>query len=124
MLLVSDLFDEPKEILHGLQHLRPRRHEVILFHVMDRDETDFPFQELTRFVGLEGIPPVLTNPRALRAAYLEEVRKFRDEIVRGCRSFDVDYVPVVTDQPLDVVLTAYLAARTGGVRGRRAGESA
>ncbi|MBI4231372.1 MAG: DUF58 domain-containing protein [Planctomycetes bacterium] len=113
VVVVSDLFDDPQEILLGLQHLRHKKHEVILFHLMDRDEVDFPFQQLTRFVGLEGIPPILTQPRALRQAYLDEVTRFREALRKGCRGYNIDYVPVTTDQTLDVVLTAYLATRAG-----------
>ena len=62
-------------MLAGLKHLRHRRHEVIVFHVLDPAELDFPFQQTTLFKGLEQLPDVLTDPRALRQAYLRRVRQ-------------------------------------------------
>lgn len=116
----SDLFDAPEQTLAGLRHLRHRQHEVILFHVLDRHELEFPFQALTLFEGLEASPPLLADPRALRTAYLEEVATFRTTVKQGCLTNQVDYVEMPTDQPLDVALSAYLATRASrrGGRGR------
>ena len=61
-------------MLAGLKHFRHRRHEVILFHVLDPAELDFPFRQMTLFKGLEELPDVLADPRALRQAYLQRVR--------------------------------------------------
>jgi uncharacterized protein (DUF58 family) len=111
LMLFSDLFDEPADTLTGLQHLRHKRHEVVVFHVMDRAELEFPFREATLFRGLEQFPELLTDPRSLRDGYLEQVRQFIDEMQRGCRSMNIDYVPMPTDKSLGVVLSAYLAHR-------------
>lgn len=113
VMVISDLFDDPQEILLGLQHLRHRKHEVILFHVLDEHEISFPFDDMTKFEGLEGYEPLICQPRSIRQAYLEEVNKFLEEIKKGCRSYNVDYVQLTTDRPLDVALTAYLATRAG-----------
>ncbi len=69
VVVLSDFFDDPARILAGLKHLRHRRHEVIVFHILDPAEVDFPFRETTLFKGLEGLPEVLTEPHALRKAY-------------------------------------------------------
>ena len=66
---------------------------------------------MTRFVGLESWPEQVVDPRALRRGYLEEYRRSVTAIKAGCLNNRIDYVPVSTDQPLDVVLTAYLATR-------------
>src|SRR5579871_1427511 len=66
VMLFSDLFDEPAEIVAGLRHLRYQRHEVVVFHVMDAAELDFPFQDATLFRGMEQMPDLLTDPRSLR----------------------------------------------------------
>ena len=110
-MILSDLFDDVPSMLAGLKHFRHRRHEVVVFHVLDPAELDFPFQQTTLFKGLEQLPDVLTDPRALRQAYLEEFGRFLNAVRKGCRDQRVDYVQLRTDQPLDVALSSYLAAR-------------
>jgi uncharacterized protein (DUF58 family) len=109
--ILSDLFDDVPRVLAGLKHLRHRRHEVIVFHVLDPAEVEFPFRDTTLFKGLEGLPDVLTEPYALRRAYQSEVNAFLDEMKKGCRMIDIDYVPLRTDWDLDTALSSYLAAR-------------
>ena len=111
IIIISDLFDDPETILRGLQHFRHRRHDVIVFHILDEYELTFPFQRMTLFDGLEEYPKILVDPRALQAAYLEEINQFCDEVRRGCTRNRVDYSVVRTDRPLDVELTRYLAQR-------------
>jgi len=111
VVLLSDLFDDPREILAGLKHLRYKRQEVVVFHIMDSAELDFPFQEATLFRGLEQLPELLTDPRALRDGYLEQVNGFISELRRGCRDQNMDYVQLRTDQDLSVALSSYLGHR-------------
>lgn len=119
VILISDLFDDPEKLLRALQHLRHRRQDIIVFHVLDEFELSFPFQRMTLFEGLEEYPKLLVDPRALRQAYLEEVEKFTSRIRRGCVQNRIDYCPVTTDKPLEVELTRYLAARLAIGRGGR-----
>ncbi|MGL5097460.1 MAG: DUF58 domain-containing protein [Planctomycetia bacterium] len=111
VMVFSDCFDDVDGIVRGLKHLRHRRHEVVLFHVLDKAELEFPFQDMTRFRGLEDLPKVLVEPRALRKAYLEEFDRFQRELRNACRSANVDYILFRTDQPLDRALSGYLAER-------------
>ena len=111
VIIMSDLFDEVPNILSGLKHFRHRRHEVILFQVLDPAELAFPFEDTTLFKGLESMPQVLSEPRALRRAYQQEFQGFLTEVQRGCRGNNIDHVLLRTDQRLDVALSAYLAAR-------------
>jgi uncharacterized protein (DUF58 family) len=111
IVLLSDLFDEPADLLAGLQHLRYKRHEVVVMHVLDGAELDFPFQEATLFRGLEQYPELLTDPRSLRDGYLEQVATFVSEVQRGCRGQNIDYVQLRTDRNLGVALSSYLARR-------------
>lgn len=111
VFVVSDMFDEVPELIAGLKHLRHKRHEVVLWHVMDGAEIDFPFQESTLFRGLEQYPDLLTDPRSLRKGYLEQVEAFREGLKRGCRDLNIDYLPLRTDTPLHVALSSYLAHR-------------
>jgi len=111
VIIFSDLLDNVDSILAGLKHFRHRRHEVVLFHVLDPAEVDFPFDQMMLFRGLEGLPELLAEPRALRRAYLDEFQKFTHRLKQGCRQQRIDYVLVRTDQSLEVVLSSYLASR-------------
>jgi uncharacterized protein (DUF58 family) len=111
VLILSDLFDDVASMIAGLKHFRHRRHEVIVFHVLDPAELDFPFRQTTLFRGMEQLPDVLTDPRSLRKAYLEEFQKFVTAVKKGCRAHRIDYVQMRTDQPLDVALSSYLSSR-------------
>ncbi|MCC6782347.1 MAG: DUF58 domain-containing protein [Planctomycetes bacterium] len=107
----SDLFDDADEVLKGIRALGQRGHDVIVFHVFDKDELEFPFERMTLFEGLEQMPELLADPRGLRDAYLAEVRGFQDKIRRGCLAQRADYVELSNGQTLDVVLSSYLSAR-------------
>jgi uncharacterized protein (DUF58 family) len=114
VILISDLFDDLKQLQKGLEHLRARKHDVIVFNVMDDQELNFSFDRLTQFKGLEGYTQqLLVDPRALRKAYLEEVAQFTSAVRRMCLRNRTDFMQVSTAQPLGVALQAYLAKRTG-----------
>ncbi len=111
VLVLSDLFDDVASMLAGLKHFRHRRHDVIVFQVLDPAELEFPFRETTLFRGMEQLPDVLTDPRALRNAYLDEFGRFLQAVRKGCRNERIDYLLLRTDQSLEIALSSYLAAR-------------
>jgi len=111
LIILSDLFDEPSDLLAGLRHLRYNRHEVVVFHVLDAAELEFPFQEATLFRGLEQQAELLTDPRSLRRGYLTELRAYLNELQQGCRGQNIDYVQLRTDATLATALSSYLASR-------------
>lgn len=111
MVLISDLLADREGLFKGLKLLRSRGHDVILLHVLDDDEIDFPFNGPTRFEGLE-LPMHLTcNPRALREGYLEAFNAFLEEVRRGCARNNVDYTLLRTSQSLGAALAAFLNHR-------------
>jgi uncharacterized protein (DUF58 family) len=116
VIVLSDLFDDVTAMMAGLKHFRHRRHEVVVFHVLDPAELDFPFRQTTLFRGLEQLPDVLTDPRALRRAYLDEFGRFLRGVAQQCRSQHIDYVQLRTDQSLEIALSSYLAARMSRVK--------
>ncbi len=116
VVVLSDLLDDVPRIIAGLKHFRHRRHEVIIFHILDPAEVDFPFRDTTLFKGMEGMPDVVAEPHALRKAYQDELRTYLDALKRGCQSIDIDYVPIQTNQDLDGPLSTYLASRSLRVR--------
>jgi len=117
VVILSDLFDDVDSMMAGLKHFRHRRHDVILLHVLDPAEVDFRFRRVTLFKGMEQLPEVLVEPRALRAAYLEEFDRFVRRLKKGCRMHRIDYVQMRTDQSLELALSSYLSSRMTRVRG-------
>jgi uncharacterized protein (DUF58 family) len=111
VILISDLFDDEERVLQGIQHLRFGGHEVLVFHVMDHAEVDFPFTGTVEFVGLERGARVKTQPAMLRKSYCEEVQAFRDRVRTACQRNGCHYVFADTSQPWGEVLSGYLASR-------------
>jgi len=111
MVLVSDLLADRPGLFKGLRLLRQRGHDVLIFHVMDDEELDFPFNGPTRFEGLE-IPDHLNcNPRALREGYLAALQEFLDDIRHQSARASCDYALVRTSEPLDAALATFLSKR-------------
>ena len=84
MVLISDLLVDAPGLFRGLRLLRSRGHDVMVFHVLDDDELDFPFNGPTRFEGLELPEQLRCNPRALREGYLAALAEYLEEVRRGC----------------------------------------
>ncbi len=112
VMLFSDLFDNTDEFIEGLNHLRFRGHNVILFHILDPYELEFPLNGMWRFVGLEGEGELVTQPARVRANYLKELEQFVSKIKTACNRAQVDYVLVNTSDPVEHVLSSYLLQRT------------
>ncbi len=112
VFLISDCFEAVDGLLSGLQHLRFQGHEVTMFHVLHPDETEFPFDGLVKFEGLELPQHYLTRPHLIRPAYLRTVRAYLETLRRGCEANRCDYVAMDTRRPLVEALSGYLARRT------------
>jgi len=111
LIVISDLFDSPGAVLGSLKQFRHRKHEVIVFHVLDPAEVEFPFDGLTLFQSMEDSRRVVSDPSRIRESYRDEVQDFIRTYRRECLSHQIDYNLVSTAQPLDQVLAEYLAAR-------------
>lgn len=117
IVLFSDLFDDPRRVLVSLRHFRHRKHEVIVFHVLDEAERTFPFDETTMFRSLETGTEVLVDPAHLRSHYLEKLDAYLETLKRGMREQSIDYVPLSTATPFDRALVRYLGKREATFRG-------
>ena len=118
VILLSDLFTDRTTFFQGLDLLSHRRHDIIVFHILDSDELDFEFQGTTKFLGMEAMPELVCDPRALREGYLAALKEFLDEVRRGCARRGVEYTLVRTDDYLDAVLARFLSSRMA-LRGRK-----
>jgi uncharacterized protein (DUF58 family) len=115
----SDFFDEPERIVEGLRRLKHGGHEPILFQVLDPLEESFEIHHLVRLDGLEALGSHKIDPKAIRAAYLEELQGHNRLLARHARSLSVDYVPISTQADLGAALSTYLAHRKARARGGR-----
>ncbi|MFN3202983.1 MAG: DUF58 domain-containing protein [Bradymonadia bacterium] len=117
VLIFSDAMDFRDQVAALSRQLR-RRHQVAFFHVLDPDELEFPFDELTLFEGLEEDERLLADPRAMKEQYLIEMRDFCANLKRDLAEGDVRYTRVRTDEPPERTLLSFLAGP-----GRRSGAS-
>ncbi len=116
MVLISDLIGAEESSLKGIETLRKAGHDVMVLHVMDDDELDFPFADPTRFEGLESADHLNCNPRSLREGYLEALDRFLDHIRRACAASKSDYLLVRTSDAPGAVLAKMLNDRMHSVR--------
>ncbi|MBN1344684.1 MAG: DUF58 domain-containing protein [Phycisphaerae bacterium] len=112
MVLFSDLLtDEVAPIIEALHHLRFRGHDLIIFHVLSEDEATFPFHGPRRFIDVEGETSVHTDADGIRAAYLEELKRFIDEYRTETAAVHADFVSVHTGMTFDNALLRFLIGR-------------
>jgi len=111
VMLFSDLLAEPEGVIAALRRLRHRGHDVILFHILDEAEANFPFDGMIEFEEPETHEKLQIDAGTFRADYLNEVKTFCDRYRRECFQNGVDYVQVDTSMQFDRALTGYLASR-------------
>jgi uncharacterized protein (DUF58 family) len=111
IILISDLLDPPEEVAKGLRQLRSRGSEVIVFHLLDREELQFPFKTPSLFQDLEEDLSLLADPQAIRPAYLEALHSLMDDYRQSCVAHQIDYSLFDTSVGLDRALLRYLTWR-------------
>jgi uncharacterized protein (DUF58 family) len=118
VIIASDFFVEPAALKHALQHLRFRRHDVVMFHVLDQVELDFTFDRPARFVDMEGGETLLADPSLIARRYREVVKRFMAELDDVIRTTGTDYHRVLMKEDYEGVLAKFLLARLQS-KGRR-----
>ncbi len=111
IVLISDLFDNPDEVISGLKHFRYKGHEVIVIHTLDPQEIELKFDERTRFRDMETGDEIITEPWHIQKEYQKSIKDFCENYKRICRKNKIDYILANTKEPLDVVLSEYLIKR-------------
>ena len=111
VIIISDLLDEPKNVFKGLKHFRHRKQEVILFHILDRNELEFEFENRTKFVDMESGEEITTDPWHIKNDYKNLILDIQKYYRRNCRLNKIDYVPLYTDDSLDKGLNEYFNKR-------------
>ncbi len=118
VLVISDLLADRAGLDAGLRRLHLKGHDLMVLHVLDDDELDFPFSRASRFEGLESDSSLACNPRALKKQYLSAMAQFLEETRRTCLANCAEYMLVRTSTPFDAVLTELLGRRQTRSRAR------
>lgn len=112
VVILSDLLTDPADIIRGLQRFSFGRHDVLVLHILDHDEINFPFADRTLFEGMEHVgTEIMTDPQSLRNSYLQAVQGFISRIRRACLDHRIDYALISTADGLDSALTMFLGSR-------------
>jgi uncharacterized protein (DUF58 family) len=111
VIVVTDCYDEPAAIGRSIDAIRARGHDVLVFHLVDRAEEEFPYDAASVFEDGESGFRVPLKPEEMRERYLKLFGAHREALVKRFAASGVDYVPLRTDRPLDLALHAYLDRR-------------
>jgi uncharacterized protein (DUF58 family) len=111
VVILSDLFAEPADLGDALQHLRYRKHDISVFHLMDPLEIGFEFDRPHRFVDIEDGTALVAEPTLIAEEYKSSLREFLAAVRAKCHDAAADYQLVTTDTPLEPLLRDFLTAR-------------
>ncbi len=111
IVVVSDLMDEPDQVIKGLAHFRQKRHDVVVLHVLDDHELNFPFEKVATFRDMESGEKIRIAPKDLKEDYGKELEAFIAQYKRACYENNIDYVTINTRTPHATFLSAYLTRR-------------
>ena len=111
LVIFSDLMDNADTIIAKARQLRTRRHEVLIFHVLDRHELQFPFEDVTLFQDLEDQSQLLADAFQLRREYLRRIQQFVGTFQSALRKSGIDYLLTDTSHPLETSLRSFFTRR-------------
>jgi uncharacterized protein (DUF58 family) len=111
VVLISDLLDDPASVLDGLKHFRYRGTDVIVFHILDPYELQFPFEQAARFRDMETEEEVAAVPGSIRDDYMQKMQELIGFYRRELGVAGIDYCLLDTSQPLELGLMSYLMTR-------------
>jgi len=111
VMLFSDLLTDPAPVIQSLHHLRHRGHEVIIFHILDEAEVQFPFEGVIEFEDVEEDRKLTLDAKGMRRDYVTAVEEFREQYRTECAKANIDYVTMDTSVSFDKALMEYLLKR-------------
>ena len=112
IVVVSDLFIEPGVVRNCFEHLRFRKHDVAVFHLMEQNELEFEFDRPMRFVDMEGGEPILADPTVIGAQYRRAMEIYLESMDEVIRDTEVDYHRIYIHEDYGDVLARFLLGRT------------
>jgi uncharacterized protein (DUF58 family) len=111
VVILSDFFTDTAALGDALQHLRYRKHDISVFHLMDPLELGFDFDRPHRFVDMEDGTAIVAEPALVADEYKTALRDFLAAVRAKCHDASADYQLVTTDTPLEPLLREFLTAR-------------
>ncbi len=111
IIIISDMLDEPQKVMRALRHFIFKKHQLIVFHLADPDELEFPFESITRFVDSETGQQITTDPRQIRTEYLSAIDEFLTFYRKQSAEAGIEYILANTSQRYDQMLIKYLSMR-------------
>jgi uncharacterized protein (DUF58 family) len=111
VMIFSDLLAEPGPVFQSLRRLRHRGHDVILFHILDEAEVNFPYEGMIEFEDPESKEKIVVDASSYREDYASEIEGFRALYKQECFQTGIDYVPLDTSMQFDKALLEYLVSR-------------
>ncbi len=112
VVIISDLFIDPEVVRNCFEHLRFRKHDVAVFHLIEQNELDFEFDRPIRFVDMEGGEPVLADPTIIGVQYRRALEDYLESMNEVIRSTEIDYHRVRIHEDFGDVLAKFLLGRT------------
>ena len=112
IIVVSDLFIEPGIVRNCFDHLRFRKHDVAVFHLMEQNELEFAFDRPMRFVDMEGGEPILADPTVIGVQYRRAMEMYLESMDEVIRDTEVDYHRICIHEDYGDVLARFLLGRT------------
>jgi uncharacterized protein (DUF58 family) len=110
-MIFTDLLADAAPVFQSLRRLRHRGHDVILFHILDEAEVNFPYEGMIEFEDPETQEKVVVDATSYRQDYASELEGFRGLYKEECFQTGVDYVPLDTSMQFDKALLEYLVSR-------------
>ena len=111
VIIISDLFTDPPGLADALQHLRFRKHDIAVFHLMDRQELAFDFNRPYRFIDLEDGTAIVAEPNLIAEEYQSALGEFLSDVETACHDVHADYHLVTTDDDYEEIIRGFLTAR-------------
>jgi uncharacterized protein (DUF58 family) len=116
LVIMSDLYDDETALERELKRAARIGHEIAVFHILSRDEIEFPFSGDMEFEDLETRRSVVASSRSMASLYRRDIADFLERWRSRCASYGIDYIRSVTDMPLDATLRGYLLKRRGAAQ--------
>ncbi len=111
IIIISDLLDDTNKIIHAFQHFVFKKHQLMIFHILDNAELTLPFTVPSLFVDPETQEKITLNPNRIRDEYLDTMNAHIATLRRRCSEAKIEYILVNTTEPYDRMLIRYLTTR-------------
>ncbi len=112
IVIFSDLFGDAEALISAFQHLRFKKHDLVVFQLLDRQEMDFPFGQPVRFDDMESSFHLVCEPGMVREEYLAQLHAFLGVMKAACHRLNADYHLVMTDTSFESLLGQFLVSRS------------